>query len=304
MPKLSLDILNLLNIVKQTGSFSVAAEKLNRTPSAISYRVSSIEHKLGMKLFKRNGPIVALTSVGEKIVSDGSWILKAVDNLESSLDINTTANHIFKIGVGESFSACLFGTYISRFLATYPKVKVKVKKTNNGAEWEGLQDSLVDLIISGTPCPSCINVKKKPLCTNKIICCATPEYIQGYDRVKTAENKALDNNFTVISNSNFDKILNHNSSSLKLCNRLLVDDISIQISLIRNNCGFGLVPYFSVMDLIQSGELRVIEIDNDLGYEIVWAGWNSCRNSRYTQWWLNQFEEKLTMDISSLSTLN
>ncbi|WP_240330237.1 LysR family transcriptional regulator, partial [Klebsiella pneumoniae] len=81
--RLSLDAIKIISTIKSTGSFSMAAEALHKTPSAISYRVSNIESKLCVKLFHRNGPMITLTDEGEFLLQEGSWILNAVQDLES-----------------------------------------------------------------------------------------------------------------------------------------------------------------------------------------------------------------------------
>lgn len=83
MTRLSLDAIKIISTIKSTGSFSMAAEALHKTPSAISYRVSNIESKLCVKLFHRNGPMITLTDEGEFLLQEGGWILNAVQDLES-----------------------------------------------------------------------------------------------------------------------------------------------------------------------------------------------------------------------------
>ncbi len=65
--------------VAHHGSFSMAAEKLGITQSAISQCVKSIETKLGAKVFERAGKKMILTAEGERLFDLASSILPKID---------------------------------------------------------------------------------------------------------------------------------------------------------------------------------------------------------------------------------
>ena len=54
-PNPTLDQLQVLVAVADTGSFSAAGRKLNRAQSVISYAIANLEAQLGLKLFEREG---------------------------------------------------------------------------------------------------------------------------------------------------------------------------------------------------------------------------------------------------------
>jgi DNA-binding transcriptional LysR family regulator len=54
-PNPTLDQLQILVTVADTGSFSAAGRKLNRAQSVISYAIANLEAQLGLKLFEREG---------------------------------------------------------------------------------------------------------------------------------------------------------------------------------------------------------------------------------------------------------
>ena len=61
---MTLDQIEVLNMIVQTGSFRKASEKLNRAQSAISYAVTKLEDEIGFKLFTRDGWRALLTDKG------------------------------------------------------------------------------------------------------------------------------------------------------------------------------------------------------------------------------------------------
>jgi DNA-binding transcriptional LysR family regulator len=233
MAKLSLDALKIINLIKLTGSFSTTARLMNKTPSAISYRVICIEKILGIKLFDRNGPIISLTKEGEHIATEGEWILKAMDNLESKLMIKNPRNPVFNLGVSESFSISLLGRSLHDFSKKYPRLKININKMRNGKEWHELGSSKLDFVISSISCPSQIDVKSKFIGENRLIFCATPDYVERHHKIIQCKEERDDDALVVITNSSLDAHLRYDITQLKINNKILVNDFFTQLSLLE-----------------------------------------------------------------------
>lgn len=75
--------LQTLVAVTKAKSFSKAAEFLGVTQSAISQSIKNLESKLEVKIFKRSGKTVVLTSEGEKLYALGTQFLQS---MEETLD--------------------------------------------------------------------------------------------------------------------------------------------------------------------------------------------------------------------------
>lgn len=52
---LSKELLRTIYVVAEAGNFSVAAEKLYKVPSAVSYTIKKAEEELGIVLFEKVG---------------------------------------------------------------------------------------------------------------------------------------------------------------------------------------------------------------------------------------------------------
>src|SRR6267378_3155999 len=65
MLKLSLEAIEVVDMIARHGSFAAAAEQLHKVPSSVSYAVTRIEEQLGVRLFERRGPRVILTSAAD-----------------------------------------------------------------------------------------------------------------------------------------------------------------------------------------------------------------------------------------------
>lgn len=79
--RLSLDQLRVFRHVAEAGSFTAAAQRLNRAQSAVSYAISNLENQLGVALFDRSGYRPRLTRAGSSLLKDAGDVLDRADRL-------------------------------------------------------------------------------------------------------------------------------------------------------------------------------------------------------------------------------
>lgn len=75
-------LLTAFTTVAEEQSFSIAAEQLNLTQSAISKRIALLEQQLGALLFDRAGRTVHLTETGNTLLPRAKSILELVEDTE------------------------------------------------------------------------------------------------------------------------------------------------------------------------------------------------------------------------------
>ncbi|RUV68480.1 LysR family transcriptional regulator, partial [Mesorhizobium sp. M5C.F.Cr.IN.023.01.1.1] len=86
-PNPTLDQLQILVTVADTGSFSAAGRKLNRAQSVISYAIANLEAQLGMKLFEREGTREPqLTEIGRAMLEDARRMTGVLQRIRSRVD--------------------------------------------------------------------------------------------------------------------------------------------------------------------------------------------------------------------------
>jgi DNA-binding transcriptional LysR family regulator len=82
----SLDQLQVLLTVVETGSFAAAGRKLGRATSAISYAIANLEQQLGVQLFDRDRTRKpTLTDVGASVLSEARTVSMGVDSLRAKV---------------------------------------------------------------------------------------------------------------------------------------------------------------------------------------------------------------------------
>lgn len=83
--KMDLDALKSLVAVKETGSFSKAANKLCVSQSAVSKRIKQLEENLGLLLLDRQGPVLQLTDAGKIVHKNALLIMDTYSNCRKEL---------------------------------------------------------------------------------------------------------------------------------------------------------------------------------------------------------------------------
>src|SRR6478672_8830372 len=85
------DALAMLGTIARSGSFAAAARALNVVPSALTYRVRTIEDALDVLLFDRSSRQARLTTAGAELLREGERVLT---------DIDAIANRVRRIATG------------------------------------------------------------------------------------------------------------------------------------------------------------------------------------------------------------
>lgn len=118
-------------------SFTLAAAELNLTQPAVSQQVKLLEHRLGVKLFRRRNNMILLTEQGEQFAEDVAEILntlgESVQNLAPDAGRTTLT-----VSLLPSFASTWFAARAHRFVTANPTVDLitlsTVAKTGFGQE--------------------------------------------------------------------------------------------------------------------------------------------------------------------------
>lgn len=81
--KLDIHAVKVMDTVVAEGSFAKAAEKLNKTQSAVSYQVQKLEQSLGVPLFDRTSYRTRLTPAGQAILEESRGLLEKARYIEA-----------------------------------------------------------------------------------------------------------------------------------------------------------------------------------------------------------------------------
>lgn len=126
----SLDHLQVLLTVAETGSFAAAARRLNRANSAISYAIDTLESQLGLPLFDRGTTRrPRLTREGEAVVSEARSVAHGADMLRARVKgLLEGLEAEVSLAVDEMFPADRLVDLMRSFNDRFPTVPVRLNR--------------------------------------------------------------------------------------------------------------------------------------------------------------------------------
>lgn len=136
--------LRVLVEVAERGSFSAAAEALTMTQPAISRQISSLEHKVGVALFRRVPRGVAPTAAGGIAIDEARAILGRLAGMEARLGAfaELRTGHV-RVSAFPSANTEFAPEAIRRFSDLYPGVDVSLVV----AGWRDIRSGGVDVAL-------------------------------------------------------------------------------------------------------------------------------------------------------------
>ena len=127
LPNLDMDLARTVVAIADTGNFSRAAERVHRSPSAISLQVKRLEDMVGRDLFRRDARSVALTPDGEIFLGYARRLLKLNDEAFSRLATAPCCEGSVRLGVPNDAGIIAVPDILRRFAETHPRVEVAVR---------------------------------------------------------------------------------------------------------------------------------------------------------------------------------
>ena len=107
--------------VAEEGNFTLAAEKCFVTQPTLSMQVQKLEDELGVKLFNRNSKPIALTQIGEKILSQGKIIIEEAKRMDDIIAVEKgEVKGDFKLGIIPTVMPTLLPLFLNTFIKKYP----------------------------------------------------------------------------------------------------------------------------------------------------------------------------------------
>jgi DNA-binding transcriptional LysR family regulator len=130
-------------------SISKAAEKMFLSQPSVSLQIKALERELGVKLFERRGPRIALTHDGQRLLELAWPLVEAIDGLEKSFTAirETPQRGSVHIVAGGTTLQYLLPRYVERFTSTYPLADVRLHNRTGKAGLEMLRSGDADFAV-------------------------------------------------------------------------------------------------------------------------------------------------------------
>ncbi|CAM3164058.1 LysR family transcriptional regulator [Sporolactobacillus spathodeae] len=117
--------------IAETKSFTLAADQLGLTQSAVSHSIASLENSFGFPLIHRNRTGVILTHDGERMLPIIERVLRENEKVgQEAADIAGLVRGIIHVGVFTSVSRHWLPQIIRQMDRSYPGIEIKLQEGN------------------------------------------------------------------------------------------------------------------------------------------------------------------------------
>jgi DNA-binding transcriptional LysR family regulator len=142
-----IDVLRSFALGVELGSFAQAAERLNRSTSAVSAQLKKLEQQAGAPLLRKAGRRLALTETGETMLGYARRLLELNDEAAAAVRGVPLEGRV-RLGLQEDFGEHLLPAVLGRFARAHPKLRVEARIARNAELLAGVARGKLDLALA------------------------------------------------------------------------------------------------------------------------------------------------------------
>jgi DNA-binding transcriptional LysR family regulator len=178
------DGLGVFCSVVKAGSFLAAGESLGLTQSAVSRAVARIEHRVGVRLFRRTARSISLTDEGSRFYETIAPHLAAItDATIEAGGSSTKVRGRLRVNVDAGTGQFLLTPNLQPFLLKHPDLALELTVRDRMGDL--VRDGFDVAIRFGIPEPSAL--KARLLLRTRVVTCASPAYIARHGMPRRPE---------------------------------------------------------------------------------------------------------------------
>ncbi len=135
-------------LVAETGSFSLAAEKLHLTQPAVSKRIALLEEQLGADLFDRIGRNISLTEAGNALLPHARAVQRELEAARQSVrDLSGAVAGQLRLATSHHIGLHRLPPVLSEFSRAFPAVQIDIDFMDSEQAYELIMQGKVELAI-------------------------------------------------------------------------------------------------------------------------------------------------------------
>lgn len=146
LPALDLELIRTFQTVLQEGGFKPAAERLNKTPAAVSMQIKRLEELLGQRLLERSNQGIALTAAGDILKEKGEKLLSLNYELLSDLRQGELFGKL-SFGTPTDYAPTLLQKLLPIFNREFPKITPNIILEPSRSLRARIQSGALDMAI-------------------------------------------------------------------------------------------------------------------------------------------------------------
>jgi DNA-binding transcriptional LysR family regulator len=291
MFRISLDALLILDAIDRLGSFAAAGNELYKVPSTISYTVSKLEQDLGVQVFERLGPKVAITKAGSELLKEGRHLLKAASDLEHRVRrVASGWETELTIGMDSVFSPTSLIHDVTEFCKVADLTRLKFSQETLSGTWEALLDRRVDLLVGAAgEGPSGGGYHSHLIGYMDFVFVVSPNHPLA--SITSPLSKAdLSQHLAITVSDSVRKMQPRTVGLLFGQNTLAVSNMRAKYEYQLAGMGFGFIPEPIARQAIVSGLLVIKAVEEPRKPEPVYLAWRTEEVGAGLAWWIDKMK--------------
>jgi len=168
MRTLDLQLLRTFVAVAERASFSLAADEVHRTQSAVSQQMQRLETQIGARLFRKSGRSKQLTPHGVRLLEYARRLIALSDEMLDSLAAPELRGPL-RIGTTHDASQFILPNLLTRFSQLYPNVQIEVHPDRTPYLMRALKRGDIDITVCAAPGQApdpahpCVKLRSSPM---------------------------------------------------------------------------------------------------------------------------------------------
>lgn len=156
-------------------SFSLAAEQLFLTQSAVSKRIQQLEQQLDSPLFERHNRSISLTESGQRLLPKAREILELMN--DTQIQINNLAGSVegtLSIATSHHIGLHRIPPFLKSFVRQYPAVRLDIRFLGSEDAYQAVEQRRVELALTTLDERQPDRVTAIPLWQDDMVCVCAP----------------------------------------------------------------------------------------------------------------------------------
>jgi DNA-binding transcriptional LysR family regulator len=263
-PHITLEQWRALIEVVEAGGYAQAAEKLNKSQSAVTYAVQKIESMLGVKAFEIQGRKAMLTPTGQMLyrralaLVDGAYELeRAAHKLSAGWEATIT------LAVEILFPSNRLLTCLHRFSQESPGTRIELIESVLGGTADALLGGQVDLAISPQVPPGFLG---DILTQVRLLAVAHADHPLHHQRHELTYRDLRNYRHIVVRDSGVKR--DQRAVTVEVDQRWTVSQIATSIEAVSKGYGFAWLPEDHIREELEAGLLKPLPLQQGVIREI------------------------------------
>lgn len=279
---LTLEALHVLDAIDRRGSFSAAAQELDKAPSSLSYQIQKLEQDLDLIIYDRSGHKAKLTPSGKLLLDRGRLILEASHLLVKDSQILASG---WELDLTIAYDGIIPVSHLFPLIKAFSKhssTNIKLQEEILAGSWEALATGRADLLISPKLDSHSNEFKSLEIGQMEMRWVASVDH-QVHRRNGDFDERAQQQyRIIAIADSARDKPpLSINVFSKQ--QKLTVNNFSAKVEALCEGLGIGTLPIHIAKELEQQGKLKMIEGGGSFPIKIIMS-WKRDQLGKGKSW--------------------